>query len=116
VEVVAPFKVNNFYIQREDPPIMALIVGVIFAYLIADCFVTVFEMIVDTIFISFCDDCEENNGMDRPYYMSHSLMKTMQEMKVFVGGDFNFNGNPGLGQHVEAGAQPMLPVGWNISK
>lgn len=33
-------------------------------------------MAIDTIFLSFCEDCERNDGSeDRPYYMSERLMQ-----------------------------------------
>ena len=31
-------------------------------------------MIVDTIFICFCEDSEMNDGVRKPYFMSKSLM------------------------------------------
>jgi len=31
-------------------------------------------MIIDTIFICFCEDCEKNDGISRPYFMSRGLM------------------------------------------
>jgi hypothetical protein len=73
-------------------------------------------MTVDTIFISFCDDCEENNGMDRPYYMSRELMEVMMEMKHVAGGNFNFHGDPNAGQNIEAGERPTIPSNWQFSK
>lgn len=66
---------------------------------------TVYEMTLDTIFICFCEDCEQNDGMSRPYYMSKDLMEVMQELKQAAGGEFNF-GDKG---NVEAGQRPMLP-------
>lgn len=59
--------------------------GVFLAFLIAHCFVTVFEMSIDTIFLCFCIDCEDNNGSTRPYFMSDGLRKVMTEMKKQVG-------------------------------
>jgi uncharacterized membrane protein YeaQ/YmgE (transglycosylase-associated protein family) len=67
-----------------------LTIGIIFAFLIAHCFLSVFEMTVDTIFICFCIDCEENDGITRPYYMSEGLKKVMCEMKEVAGGGFTF--------------------------
>lgn len=67
-----------------------MLIAIVFAFLIAHCFVSVFEMTVDTIFICFCEDCEENDGVSKPYYMSESLMKIMTEMKETAGGQFNF--------------------------
>lgn len=58
-----------------------VIVIVIFTFLIAHCFITVFEMTVDTIFICYCDDCDENDGSAQPYFMSPKLMIIMQKLK-----------------------------------
>jgi hypothetical protein len=51
---------------------------------------TVFEMAVDTIFMCFCVDCEENDGVHQQYYMSPKLMNAMQEIKGYTGGKQNF--------------------------
>lgn len=32
------------------------------------------QMVIDTIFICFCEDCEQNDGDKKPYYMSKGLM------------------------------------------
>jgi len=31
-------------------------------------------MAIDTIFLCFCEDCEMNDGLEKPYYMSKGLM------------------------------------------
>ncbi|XP_053395595.1 choline transporter-like protein 2 [Mercenaria mercenaria] len=49
----------------------------IFAYLIAGCFMSVYEMTVDTIFICFCEDTMMNDGDTRPYFMSVGLRRCM---------------------------------------
>lgn len=38
-------------------------------------------MTIDTIFICFCEDCERNDGISRPYYMSRGLMEFVQNSK-----------------------------------
>lgn len=53
----------------------------LFALLIAHCFITVYEMTIDTIFLCFCEDCDRNDGISRPYYMSRSLMQFVQNSK-----------------------------------
>jgi len=45
----------------------------ILAYAIAVAFFGVFDMAIDTLLLCFCEDCERNNGADRPYYMSDNL-------------------------------------------
>lgn len=41
-------------------------------------------MTVDTVFLCYCEDYEENNGTTKPYFMSPKLMKVMRKL----------NGNP----------------------
>lgn len=53
----------------------------IFAFLVCHCFLTVYEMTIDTIFLCFCEDCERNDGIERPYYMSRGLMEFVQNSK-----------------------------------
>ena len=31
-------------------------------------------MAIDALFICFCEDCEVNDGVNKPYYMSKGLM------------------------------------------
>ncbi|BET03140.1 Plasma-membrane choline transporter [Nesidiocoris tenuis] len=60
----------------------------IFAYFVAHCFMTVYEMVIDTIFICFCEDCEMNDGLSKPYFMSKNLMEFVQNSnKVLKVGD-----------------------------
>jgi choline transporter-like protein 2/4/5 len=50
----------------------------IVALTIAHFFVTVFEMTLDTIFMCYCIDIEENDGgLMKPYYMSTELEMVM---------------------------------------
>ncbi|XP_020286444.1 choline transporter-like protein 1 isoform X2 [Pseudomyrmex gracilis] len=53
----------------------------IFAFLVAHCFISIYEMIIDTIFICFCEDCEKNDGISRPYFMSRGLMEFVENSK-----------------------------------
>ncbi|XP_053691028.1 choline transporter-like protein 1 [Sabethes cyaneus] len=64
----------------HHPYVPIILVG-IFAYLVAHCFMTVYEMTVDTIFLCFCEDCETNDGISKPYYMSRGLMEFVQNSK-----------------------------------
>lgn len=69
---------------------------------------TVYEMTLDTIFICFCVDCEENDGTTRPYFMSRKMMEVMMELKGAAGGQFT---NFGAFKHADASSQPMIPYG-----
>lgn len=63
------------------------IIGV-FAYFVSHAFMTAFEMMIDTIFICFCEDCDMNDGQERPYFMSKGLMEFVEEsQKVLKVGD-----------------------------
>lgn len=53
----------------------------LFAALVSHCFLTVYEMVIDTIFICFCEDCELNDGISKPYYMSKDLMAYIENSK-----------------------------------
>ncbi|XP_011067500.1 PREDICTED: choline transporter-like protein 1 isoform X3 [Acromyrmex echinatior] len=53
----------------------------IFAFLVSHCFISIYEMIIDTIFICFCEDCEKNDGINRPYFMSRGLMEFVENSK-----------------------------------
>ncbi|XP_044756952.1 choline transporter-like protein 1 [Coccinella septempunctata] len=56
----------------------------LFAYFVSHCFLTVYEMIIDTIFLCFCEDCEKNDGIGRPYYMSRGLMSFVENSKKII--------------------------------
>ncbi|XP_071476563.1 choline transporter-like protein 1, partial [Diadema antillarum] len=42
----------------------------LFAFSISHVFLLVYEMAIDTLFLCFCEDCERNDGINKPYYMS----------------------------------------------
>ncbi|KAK5642484.1 hypothetical protein RI129_008651 [Pyrocoelia pectoralis] len=68
-------------IQKKDGILHAwvpLTLSGLFAYFISHCFLSVYEMAIDTIFICFCEDCEANDGLSRPYYMSKNLMEFVE--------------------------------------
>jgi solute carrier family 44 protein 1 (choline transporter-like protein) len=48
----------------------------VFSFLIAHCFLSTYEMVIDTLLLCFCEDCQMNDGTDdRRYFMSTSLME-----------------------------------------
>ena len=51
-----------------------MVVSGVAAYFVAHCFLSVYEMAIDTLLICFCEDCLLNDGISRPYYMSSTLM------------------------------------------
>ncbi|KAJ3006370.1 hypothetical protein HKX48_000155 [Thoreauomyces humboldtii] len=47
---------------------------IIFSYITASAFLSTFSMAITTIFLSFCEDSQRNDGSrERPYYMSKNL-------------------------------------------
>ncbi|XP_063598066.1 uncharacterized protein LOC134774648 [Penaeus indicus] len=38
-------------------------------------------MTIDTLFLCFCEDCERNDGIEKPYYMSKGLMQFVENSK-----------------------------------
>jgi hypothetical protein len=70
----------------------------------------VFEMTVDTIFISFCIDLEENDGEIKPFYMSEGLKKVIMEMKEHSGGTLTFGPKVGPGGLTDGSGIPMIPM------
>ncbi|XP_059622600.1 choline transporter-like protein 1 [Phlebotomus argentipes] len=82
--VLCTVLVGTQVIQQKDGVqhnwVLLVLVG-LFAYLVSHCFVAVYEMTIDTIFICFCEDCERNDGIAQPYFMSRGLMEFVQNSK-----------------------------------
>jgi len=65
---------NFFY-----TPVIIIVLG---SYFIASSFFSVYAMAVDTLFLSFLEDLERNDGSAaKPYYMSKSLRKVLGKME-----------------------------------
>ncbi|KAJ8922451.1 hypothetical protein NQ315_004398 [Exocentrus adspersus] len=60
--------------------IVYLIVGFV-SLIVAIITFAVFETVIDTIFLCFCEDSLMNDGMARPYAMSRDLMEFVEESK-----------------------------------
>ncbi|KAH0946358.1 hypothetical protein HN011_009602 [Eciton burchellii] len=85
VLVVTLTVVSGIYLmQKKDGlnhPWIPITIAGIFAFLVAHCFISIYEMIIDTIFLCFCEDCEKNDGISRPYFMSRGLMEFVENSK-----------------------------------
>ncbi|XP_026830120.1 choline transporter-like protein 1 isoform X2 [Ooceraea biroi] len=85
VLVVTLTVVSGIYLmQKKDGlhhPWIPITLAGIFAFLVAHCFISIYEMIIDTIFLCFCEDCEKNDGISRPYFMSRGLMEFVENSK-----------------------------------
>ncbi|KAE9416015.1 hypothetical protein Angca_004531, partial [Angiostrongylus cantonensis] len=58
-------------------PIILVLIG---SYFVTDLFFDVYEMAVDTTFICFLEDSEQNDGtIERPFYMSKDLQKILNK-------------------------------------
>jgi hypothetical protein len=59
-------------------PQVTVALVVLGAFMIASAFFSVYEMAIDTIFLSFLEDLDRNDGSpDRPYYMPDALAHLM---------------------------------------
>ncbi|XP_061166170.1 choline transporter-like protein 1 [Saccostrea echinata] len=56
-------------------PWLPITLSCLIAFVIANCLIGVYELCIDTIFVCFCEDCERNDGGERPYHMSTGLLK-----------------------------------------
>ncbi|KYQ54280.1 Choline transporter-like protein 1 [Trachymyrmex zeteki] len=87
VLVVTLTVVSGIYlmqVQKKEGlnhPWIPITLAGIFAFLVSHCFISIYEMIIDTIFICFCEDCEKNDGINRPYFMSRGLMEFVENSK-----------------------------------
>ncbi|XP_015587340.1 choline transporter-like protein 1 isoform X2 [Cephus cinctus] len=73
-----------FLIQKKDGiqhPWVPITLAGIFALLVSHCFISIYEMVIDSIFICFCEDCAKNDGINRPYFMSRGLMEFVENSK-----------------------------------
>lgn len=77
--------VSGIYLMQKkeglNHPWIPITLAGIFAFLVSHCFISIYEMIIDTIFICFCEDCEKNDGINRPYFMSRGLMEFVENSK-----------------------------------
>lgn len=62
--------------QREYTVwVLPLLIVCLFAFLVAHCFLSVFEMVVDVLFLCFAVDTKYNDGSPgREYFMDKALM------------------------------------------
>ncbi|XP_013398047.1 choline transporter-like protein 1 isoform X2 [Lingula anatina] len=70
-----------------------LVVG-LFAFFVAHVFLSVYEMAIDTVFLCFCEDCERNDGVQKPYYMSKDLMKYVENSNEAIANANRQDANP----------------------
>lgn len=66
--------------------VLPLFIVCLFAYLVADCFLSVFENVVDVLFLCFAVDSKYNDGSPgREYFMDKALMvRTECSCAVFM--------------------------------
>lgn len=58
--------------------VLPLLIVCLFAFLVAHCFLSVFENVVDVLFLCFAVDTKYNDGSPgREYYMDKALMVSM---------------------------------------
>ncbi|XP_062578584.1 choline transporter-like protein 1 isoform X1 [Saccostrea cucullata] len=77
---------NEFFRGHEDVnfAFVPITVSCVVAFAIAHCFLLVYEITIDTIFLCFCEDCRENDGINKPYYMSKDLLIFLQSTEKMM--------------------------------
>lgn len=72
--------------QREYTVwVLPLIIVCLFAFLVAHCFLSIFEMVVDVLFLCFAIDTKYNDGSPgSEYYMDKALMEFVESSKKAV--------------------------------
>lgn len=66
-----------------------MIFSMVFSALIIHCFLSVYEMTVDTIFLCYCEDTDKNDGDLLPYFMSTDLKEVMDKLATSSDQDSN---------------------------
>lgn len=62
--------------------VLPLIIVCLFAFLVAHCFLSIFEIVVDVLFLCFAIDTKYNNGTPgREFYMDKALMVSRRRRK-----------------------------------
>ena len=87
--LVAFLMSNSDYYTNEDDhpdtylssPLMPIVISLLVGYVVAELFFEVFEMTIDTILLSFCEDCESHNGI--PVYAPPLLMTAIGQSKAW---------------------------------
>jgi choline transporter-like protein 2/4/5 len=62
-----------------ESSILPVLLAAILGYAVADIMLGVYNITVDTLLACYCMDREENNGADKPYYMSDNLASVMDK-------------------------------------
>ncbi|XP_067886787.1 choline transporter-like protein 1 [Heterodontus francisci] len=62
--------------------VLPLLIVCLFAFFVSHCFLSIYEMVVDVLFLCFAVDCKHNDGTPgREYYMDKSLMEFMDNSR-----------------------------------
>ena len=65
----------NYGDEKVSSPLFIVIVVVLFAFIIANVFMSIVELGIDTILLCYCKDCDDNNGA--PVNAPPALVKTL---------------------------------------
>ncbi|XP_063413197.1 choline transporter-like protein 1 isoform X1 [Mytilus trossulus] len=94
---------HEFLKHRDDINYMwaPITVAAAFGFAVSHCFLLVYEVAIDTIFLCFCEDCERNDGVTKPYYMSKDLMKYLNDSNKMIAKDEKTKTNKKEGMELE---------------
>ena len=65
----------NYGDEKVSSPLFIVVVVILFAFIIANVFMSIVELGVDTILLCYCKDCDDNNGA--PLNAPPALVKTL---------------------------------------
>ena len=65
----------NYGDEKVSSPLFIVIVVILFAFIIANVFMSIVELGIDTILLCYCKDCDDNNGA--PVNAPPALVKTL---------------------------------------
>ncbi|XP_041942283.1 choline transporter-like protein 1 [Alosa sapidissima] len=70
------------YQQEYTVWVVPVIIACLFAYLVAHCFLSVYDMVVDVLFLCFAIDSKYNDGSrGKEYYMEKALMEFVENSR-----------------------------------
>lgn len=55
--------------------ILPIVIAILVGYVVAQIFFSVYDMAIDTVMLSFCEDCEQHDGT--PHFAPPLLMEVM---------------------------------------
>jgi solute carrier family 44 (choline transporter-like protein), member 1 len=78
------FQISSHFQNQPDvhhPEVIYLVEAVV-GLLIVHCFLSVYQITIETIFICLCLDCQRNDGLYRPFFMTPKLKEFLKNARA----------------------------------